>query len=149
MGLHTISEVARRTGLEPSAIRYYEKIGVLREPVRIHGQRRFDQEDLHRLIVVQHARKTGFTLEEIRRLFFGFRKGALPNERWRKMARVKLAELDEMAARIHELKTVLGRFGKCDCKALEECGRRLLNRDCKESRIAPMPKRKLCNGKKC
>jgi MerR family redox-sensitive transcriptional activator SoxR len=69
----TISEVARQVGLQPSAIRYYEQIGILLPAQRISGQRRYDATALHRLAVIQRARQTGFSLEEIRELFFGFR----------------------------------------------------------------------------
>jgi DNA-binding transcriptional MerR regulator len=65
MPLLTISEVARQVGLQPSAIRYYEQIGILVPAQRIGGQRRFDTSALHRLAVIQRARQTGFTLNEI------------------------------------------------------------------------------------
>ena len=69
----TISEVARQIGLQQSAIRYYERIGLLPPAQRISGQRRYDSTALCRLAIVQRARQLGFTLEEIRQLFFGFR----------------------------------------------------------------------------
>ena len=66
-----ISEVARVFGLRTSAIRYYEQIGILPRPMRKNGQRCYDHSALFRVAVVQRARETGFTLEEIRELFFG------------------------------------------------------------------------------
>ena len=69
----SISEVARVFGLRTSAIRYYEQIGILPAPMRKSGQRRYEKTILFRLAVVQRARESGFTLEEIRELFFGFR----------------------------------------------------------------------------
>jgi len=67
-----ISEVARMFGLRTSGIRYYEEIGFLPHPVRKNGQRCYDNSVLYRLAVVQRAREMGFTLDEIRELFFGF-----------------------------------------------------------------------------
>ena len=59
-----VSEIARQVGLRPSAIRYYKRIGILPRALRVSV--------LHRLIVIQRARQTGFTLGEIRELFLGF-----------------------------------------------------------------------------
>src|SRR5258708_28129652 len=69
----TISEVARQVGLEPSAIRYYEQIGLVPAPDRISGQRRYETTVLYRLAVILHARRMGFTLEEGRELLLDFR----------------------------------------------------------------------------
>ncbi len=62
----TISEVARTFGLRPSAIRYYEQVGILPEALRTSGQRRYDGSVLRRLAVIQRAQQTGFTLDEIK-----------------------------------------------------------------------------------
>jgi MerR family transcriptional regulator, redox-sensitive transcriptional activator SoxR len=77
----TISQVAHQIGLRPSAIRYYERIGILPPAQRVSGQRRYDITALHRLVMIQRARQTGFTLTEIKRLFFGFRAGTPPSVR--------------------------------------------------------------------
>ena len=82
MSLLTISEVAHEVGLRSSAVRYYEHIGILPPAIRISGQRRYDRTVLYRLAVVQRARQAGFTLEEIRILFFGFRNGTRAEVRW-------------------------------------------------------------------
>src|SRR6266513_1905410 len=90
----TISEVARQVGLQASAIRYYERIGLLPQAPRISGQRRYETTALYRLAIIQSARQLGFTLTEIRQLFFGFRDVTRPSERWRTLSQRKLAELD-------------------------------------------------------
>jgi len=69
----TISQVAQEIRLRPSAIRYYENIGLLPQAERLSGQRRYDPTVLYRLAIIQRARQLGFTLSEIRHLFFGFR----------------------------------------------------------------------------
>src|SRR5947209_16036354 len=99
----TISGVARQVGLNSSAIRYYEQMGILPPAVRISGQRRYDRSALYRLAVVQRARQAGFSLNEIRMLFFGFQDGTRAEARWRKLADRKLAELDTIADQIKSL----------------------------------------------
>lgn len=94
MPLLTISEVARQVGLRASAIRYYEQIGLFPPAKRIDGRRRYDTTELYRLAIIQRARQLGFTLDEIRRLFFGFHNVTRASERWQALSRKKLAELD-------------------------------------------------------
>jgi MerR family redox-sensitive transcriptional activator SoxR len=124
----TISELARQVGLKPSAIRYYEEIGVLRRPERTSGQRQYDEAAAYRLAVVVRARQLGFTLDEIRELFFGFRANATASERWRLLTRRKLAQLDEQLAQIRAMQDVLQRLSGCSCNVLERCGRAMLER---------------------
>src|SRR5262252_9322312 len=95
MGL-SISEVSRQIGLRPSAIRYYEQIGILPPAHRVSGQRRYDPSVLYRLAIIQRARQLGFTLTEIRQLFSGFRDSTRASERWRTLSQRKHAELDHL-----------------------------------------------------
>jgi MerR family redox-sensitive transcriptional activator SoxR len=117
----TISEVARRVGLRPSAIRYYERIGMIPAAQRISGQRRFDARTLHRLSIVQRARQLGFTLEEIRRLCAG--SDAQAAKRWQQASQRKIAGLEAALARIRTMTN-------CRCEALDECGARILRQRC-------------------
>jgi MerR family redox-sensitive transcriptional activator SoxR len=126
MPLMTISDVARQVGLRPSAIRYYEQIGVLPRPQRISRQRRYDDAALYRLATLQRAREIGFTLDEIRKLFFGFRNGTPPSKRWKELSQRKLVELEKLMAGIKAIQQVLQSQGKCGCASLEECGKGLL-----------------------
>lgn len=131
----SISQVARRVGLRPSAIRYYEQIGILLPAERVYGQRRYDSSIVQRLAVIQAARQAGFTLAEVRQLFFGFRPGTPAFARWRKLSQRKLAELDEMVAQIRAVQGWLRKMQQeCDCNVLEECGRGMLERGCAEIR---------------
>jgi MerR family transcriptional regulator, redox-sensitive transcriptional activator SoxR len=90
----SIGEVARRAGVNPSALRYYEGIGMLPLPKRANGRRRYDgevlREVLDRLAVVRVAQQAGFTLSEIRTLLDGFCEDTPPSERWRLLAEEKL-----------------------------------------------------------
>ncbi|PYK78865.1 MAG: MerR family transcriptional regulator [Verrucomicrobia bacterium] len=121
-----ISDVARVFGLRTSAIRYYEQIGILLPAMRKNGQRRYDNNVLFRLAVVQRARETGFTLEEIRELFFGFPPGTPPPKRWHQLSQRKIAELRDRMKRLKLMETLLRRVEDCRCDALDECGEKLL-----------------------
>jgi MerR family redox-sensitive transcriptional activator SoxR len=125
----TISEVARQVGLQPSAIRYYEKIGLLPPAHRMSGQRRYDTTVLYRLAVIQRARQSGFMLDEIRRLFFGFRGGTRASERWEQLSRRKLLELDALADGITTMQVLLKEMMKnCRCDTLDQCGEGIFRR---------------------
>ena len=125
----TISEVARRIGLRPSAIRYYERLKILPPAKRVSGQRRYDETALYRLTVVRQAQEVGFSLSEIRLLFGGFRDRTPSSERWNTLASGKLAELDAQLERIRGMKELLEKLKtRCQCATLEECGERMLRR---------------------
>jgi len=136
----TISEVARQVGLRSSAIRYYERVGILPPAERTSGQRRYDRTVLYRLAVVQRARQAGFTLDEIRTLFFGFKDGTRAQARWRKLADRKLAELSAIAEQIKTMELLLKRVKvKCHCKTLEVCGKAILERGISKVERPPLP----------
>jgi MerR family redox-sensitive transcriptional activator SoxR len=122
----TISDIGRQVGLRPSAIRYYERIGLLPPAQRTSGQRRYDSTALYRLAVVQRARQLGFTLDEIRQLFFGFRNVSRASERWKDLSRRKLSELDDLMAGINQVRRLLKRMMQnCRCETLEQCGKEI------------------------
>jgi len=123
-----ISDVARVFGLRTSAIRYYEQIGILPPPVRKNGQRRYEKSALFRLAVVQRAQESGFTLDEIRELFFGFRPATRPPKRWHELSERKIAELQLRMERLKLMQTLLRQMQACRCNALEECGKKLLSK---------------------
>jgi MerR family redox-sensitive transcriptional activator SoxR len=124
-----ISDVARVFGLRTSAIRYYEQIGILPPAMRKNGQRRYNNTVLFRLAVVQRARETGFTLEEIRELFFGFPPGTPPPKRWHDLSQRKLVELRDRMKRLKLMETLLKRVESCRCDALDGCGKKILRKD--------------------
>jgi MerR family redox-sensitive transcriptional activator SoxR len=131
----TISQVAQQVRLQPSAIRYYERVGLLPPADRLNGQRRYDRTVLYRLAIIQCARELGFTLSEIRHLFFGFRDITRPSERWRTLSQRKLAELDQLMESIKTVRGVLKKLEtKCRCDTLDQCGKRIfqpMDRDVK------------------
>jgi MerR family redox-sensitive transcriptional activator SoxR len=114
----TIGELAKRTGLRASAIRYYERTGLLPKPVRSSGKRRYDTAVLDRIAVLERAKFCGFTLAEITTLF---NDQGRHSTKWRRLAEKKIAELDATLERIGAMKDLLGR--KCQCASADECGR--------------------------
>jgi MerR family transcriptional regulator, redox-sensitive transcriptional activator SoxR len=121
----SIGELARRAGVKPSALRYYEGIGMLPSPERANGRRRYDGEVLHevldRLAVVRVAQQAGFTLSEIRTLLDGFSEDTPPSERWRLLAEEKLPEVEKLVERALDMKRLLERGMRCECLRLEDC----------------------------
>lgn len=121
MGGMSIGEVARRAGLEPSAIRYYESAGLLPAPARVGNRRRYDADVLEWLSLIALAREAGFTIAEVRQLVTGFAPGTKPAVRWQALATRKLAEIDAMVARAERMRAVLRVALDCGCFRLEDC----------------------------
>jgi MerR family redox-sensitive transcriptional activator SoxR len=116
-----IGEVAARAGLRPSAIRFYERAGLLPAPPRESGRRRYDASVMERLRVIGVCKHAGFSLAETKRLLTGFADGTPPSERWRELATVKLAELDALIERVEGMRALLRHGLECDCLRLEDC----------------------------
>jgi MerR family transcriptional regulator, redox-sensitive transcriptional activator SoxR len=120
-----IGAVASRAGVRPSALRYYERMGLLPRPGRENGRRRYDGEALRkaleRLAVVRVAQQAGFTISEIRTLLDGFSEDTPPSERWRVLAQDKLPEVEVLVERALGMKDILERGLRCECLNLEEC----------------------------
>jgi len=122
-----IGEVARKAGVRTSAIRFYEKVGVLPLASRQNGQRHFAADAELQLAVIEFARKAGFTIAEIKLLFHGFRNGAPASARWRQLARKKYREMDLLMTRLKNMQKLLKKSMRCHCAKLDDCGRILLS----------------------
>lgn len=118
----SIGEVASRAGLKASSIRYYESIGLLPQPERAGGQRRYGDSVLKRLAVIELAQRAGFTLAETRTLLNGFSAKVPPSARWRALADRKLPEIEALIARANAMKRLLEEGLECDCLSLDDCG---------------------------
>src|ERR1700674_393627 len=101
-----IGQLARGAGLNASAIRYYEKCGLLAPPQRLGGQRRYPAEALHRVLLICFASDMGFTLAEIKLFLGGLRDNTPVGPRWRKLAHRKIIEIEENLQRYHRLKSL-------------------------------------------
>jgi len=117
----TISAVARRAGVRPSAIRYYESVGLVAAPLRVHGRRRYGHDVLSRLTLIAAAQQMGFTIAEIKTLLHGFAPETPVAARWHALAERKLPEVEALIARAHAMKRLIEASLRCGCLSLEEC----------------------------
>jgi redox-sensitive transcriptional activator SoxR len=120
-----IGELAGRSGLNASAIRYYERRGLLPAPHRAGGQRRYPADALHRVVLIRFASEMGFTLSEIKVFLNGLQDDAPVGPRWTRLAHRKILEVDQSIRRSRRLKSLLEHFLHCRCISLEVCVKRL------------------------
>lgn len=114
-----IGEVAELAGMSASRIRYYEARGLLPEPERAAGKRRYGEDVLRRLAIIDAAQRVGFALEEIRDLLGSRDEPA--HERLRQLALSKLPELDDLIARASSVRRLLKICSRCDCESIDVC----------------------------
>jgi MerR family redox-sensitive transcriptional activator SoxR len=117
----TIGEVARRAGLNASAIRYYEARGVLPAPERESGRRRYTEDTVRRLHVVEVAKRAGFTLDEARVLLATADDGTPASDQVRELAVRKLPEVEALIARAQAMQRWLQTATGCNCRTLDVC----------------------------
>jgi MerR family redox-sensitive transcriptional activator SoxR len=117
----SIGELAKEVGINASAIRYYERIGLLPKSRRVNGQRRYDAPMIQQLRLIIFAQEVGFNLEEIETLFYGFESTTPPSERWQILARQKLVEIRQMMERGRMMERLLENVLHCGCLRLEDC----------------------------
>ncbi|MCU0498256.1 MAG: MerR family transcriptional regulator [Anaerolineae bacterium] len=118
---YTIGQIAHQAGIAPSAIRYYERVGLLLPARRVKGQRRYDSDVLSTLRLIQHARALGFTIAEIRQGLHGFPAFTSPAERWRQLTPPKLVEIERELDRLQWIRQRLTGTLTCQCVSLAEC----------------------------
>ena len=117
-GLLTIGELARRTGVTASALRYYEELGLLPAPARISGQRRYPESAARIIGMILLYSDAGFTLAEQKTLMAS-REDTCGE--WRRLARRKLAELDEQIARAQAARDAIRHGLRCPHEDITQC----------------------------
>lgn len=134
-----IGEMARRTGLSVSAIRFYEGKGLI-EPVRTSGnQRRFLRSDIRRVSFILIAQQLGLTLGEIEELMADLPQGRTPTAKdWRDISRTIRARLDQQIAQLERTRDRLDGCIGCGCLSLEHCA--IYNPDDKLAAKGPGPR---------
>jgi MerR family redox-sensitive transcriptional activator SoxR len=115
--LLSITEVGQATGLPSSALRYYERAGLLAPAARVGGRRHYSPDVLHRLAIIGLFQEAGFTISEIGDLLNSRPRGS----RWRSLATDKLKEIDAHIERITETRRLLTAALACECSSLESC----------------------------
>ena len=123
-----IGEVARRAGIASSAIRYYEGEGLLPRAARLNGRRIYNPSIIDRLVLIDLAKRAGFTIAEIKRLLAGFSRRTPPGERWRELAEKKRKQLDERIAEAERMKRLLQVVMRCECPTMDDCARAMGSR---------------------
>jgi DNA-binding transcriptional MerR regulator len=120
-----IGELAGHTGLNASAIRYYERMSLLAPPHRTGGQRRYPPEAIHRVLLIRFAGEMGFTLAEIKIFLAGLRDNSPVGPRWRRLAAHKIREAERTIKRSRRLKSLFEHLLRCHCASLQDCVQRL------------------------
>jgi MerR family transcriptional regulator, redox-sensitive transcriptional activator SoxR len=132
----TIGEVARRSGVATSAVRFYEAEGLLTASRTSGNQRRYDRSVLRRIALIQAGRAAGIPLIEIRAALDSLPPGRTPNRRdWERFSRRWREDLDGRIATLEALRNRLTTCIGCGCLSIDRC--ELLNPDDEASRLGP------------
>ncbi|MBT8427076.1 MAG: redox-sensitive transcriptional activator SoxR [Erythrobacter sp.] len=117
-----IGDLARRTGLSVSAIRFYEEKGLV-EPHRTAGnQRRFLRSDIRRLSFILIAQKLGLSLSEIEEALAGLPQGRTPNAAdWKRISGEVKQRIDAQIAALEKVREDLDGCIGCGCLSLKKC----------------------------
>ena len=129
-----IGDVAASAGVAPSAIRYWERQGLLERPRRRSGRRVYDASVLDRVALIRMAQQAGFLIPEIRSLLRGFPPRASAGERWRALVGRKRADVSAKIDELRRMLAVLETLERCDCPDLDACGASLRARRVVSSR---------------
>ena len=117
----SIGEVARRSGLKRSAIRYYEQIGLLPPARRVNGRRVYGPDTVRTLAVIETGQRAGLTLDEIGALLSASPGDRDATGRLRDLAARKLPEITALIARTEVVRGWLESAARCECPSLDEC----------------------------
>jgi MerR family transcriptional regulator, redox-sensitive transcriptional activator SoxR len=116
-----IGELARLTGKRPSAIRYYEEIGLLPQPARVDGRRRYHPGIVRTLAVIDTGQWAGLALEEIKTLLAASPDDGATIERLRQVASRKLPQITALIERSELVRDWLECAARCECPDLDQC----------------------------
>ncbi len=118
----SIGDVARRTGVEQSALRFYEAEGLISAQRTAGGQRRFGRDVLRRIAFIRVAQRVGLSLSEIRDALSTLPDGRTPTPRdWDKLSKSWRSRLDEQIAVLERLRDNLSSCIGCGCLSLGAC----------------------------
>jgi MerR family redox-sensitive transcriptional activator SoxR len=135
----TIGEIARRSGVATSALRYYEERGLIRSERTGVGHRRYPRFVIRRIAFIVFAQRIGLTLEEV-----GAELAKLPENRvpdrsdWARLSSSWTARIDERIAELERLRDGLDQCIGCGCLSLDRC--KLANPEDRAGRHGPGPR---------
>ncbi len=119
----TIGQLAERSGVAPSALRFYEERGLIAAERTTGNQRRYPQSTLRRVAFVRTAQRVGLTLEEIGAALAELPQGRTPTKSdWHRISRAWRPRLDEQIRRVELLRDRLDACIGCGCLSLRSCG---------------------------
>jgi MerR family redox-sensitive transcriptional activator SoxR len=137
--LLTIGAVADRSGLAPSALRFYEEHGLLSTVRTEGGQRRFHRDVLRRLAVIRAAQHVGFSLAEIEEMLADFPDHqAVTAAEWRRLSTSWRPQIDERIRTLERLREQLDRCIGCGCLSMDVCA--MANPDDRAATRGPGPR---------
>jgi DNA-binding transcriptional MerR regulator len=117
-GLVPIGELARRTGVATSALRYYERIGLLSPAGRTGRRRHYEESSAEHVALIRLYQDAGFTLAEIGQLLAATRRG---RREWSRLAERKIAELDTRIADARRARELVKHALECPHRDLLTC----------------------------
>ena len=120
--LLTVSEVAERSGFAPSALRFYEREGLLHATRTTGNQRRYERGVLRRLAFIRAARNVGLSLDEVAAALATLPDGRTPTRAdWARLSRSWRSRLDGQIAALTKLRDGLDSCIGCGCLSLQRC----------------------------
>lgn len=132
----TIGELSARSGVPPSALRFYEAQGLIRAERTSGNQRRFARPTLRRIAFIRTAQRVGLSLDEIKAALDTLPDNRTPNKAdWARLSRGWQPRLDEQIARLERLRDKLTSCIGCGCLSLKTCA--LSNPDDAMSAVGP------------
>jgi MerR family redox-sensitive transcriptional activator SoxR len=138
-GLLTISEVARRSGVAASALRFYEERGLVKSERAGSGHRRYPRAVLRRIAFIVFAQRMGLTLEEVSAELSKLPENHVPERAdWAKISASWTKRIDERIAELERLRAGLTQCIGCGCLSLQDC--HLANPGDRASRLGPGPR---------
>ena len=121
-GLLTIGEISERSGVAPSALRFYEERGLVTAERTPSGHRRYPRSVLRRVAFIVFAQRVGLTLDEIRAELDRLPEGRVPTRGdWSRLSRSWSARIDRRIAELERLKAGLADCIGCGCLSLDRC----------------------------
>ena len=137
--LLTIGEVARRSGVASSALRFYEERGLIASERASSGHRRYARAVLRRIAFIVFAQRVGLTLDEIGAELAKLPPDRAPNRRdWSRLSRSWSSRIDQRIAELQRLKVGLTECIGCGCLSLERC--KLANPHDRAASLGPGPR---------
>lgn len=120
--LLTISELSARSGAAPSALRFYEKLGLISAERTAGNQRRYPRHMLRRVAFIRAGRELGLELKEIQASLARLPADRAPTRKeWSRAARSWQARIDARVADLQRLSEILGSCIGCGCLSLRRC----------------------------